>query len=116
MLLMVSVELPVSVRVAAKGGDEPTRTFPKFRSAGTSFTLPAVIVIVAVTDFEVSVTEVAVSVTVELAGTEAGAVYVIGLPLAVVADDTSPQPVEQGVPFCKSVQATVLFPTVAINC
>ena len=71
---MVSAEVPVFVMEAARALEFKVITFPKFRSAGTSLTLPAVTITVAETDFEVSVTEVAVSVTVEFAGTEAGAV------------------------------------------
>jgi hypothetical protein len=75
MLLMVSGEAPVLVKEAARGLEAAARvTFPKFRLAGTSFTLPAVTVTVAVSDFEASVTEVAVRVTVGFADKDAGEV------------------------------------------
>lgn len=52
----------------------PTTTTPKLRLAGTSFTVPAVMVMVADSDLVVSSTETAFSAAVGLVGTDAGAV------------------------------------------
>jgi hypothetical protein len=75
MLLMVSAELPVLVRVVLWAVLLlPTNTLPKSRSAGTSLTVPDETVIVTAADLVESDAEVAVSVTVGLDGTLAGAV------------------------------------------
>jgi hypothetical protein len=65
-------------------------------------------VIVALADFVVSVTDVAVSVTVAGLGTVPGAVKTIGVPEALVAEDKAPHvaPVH---PEPESVQVTPLF-------
>src|SRR5262245_41470008 len=64
--------------------------------------------------------KVAVTVTRGRAGTDAGAVYVAGSPLAVVPGEIVPQAGEQGTPFCMMLQVTPLFvaslATVAVNC
>jgi hypothetical protein len=78
----------------------------------------AVTVIVAAADFVVSVTEVAVNVTVAGEGTLPGAVYVMPVPDALEAADSVPQaaPLQ---PFPDSVHVTPLFCesfcTVAVN-
>ena len=75
MLVILRVPLPVLVRVIALAAlVSPTITPPRFRMAGTSLTVPVVIVITAVADLVVSFTETALSATVGLAGTAAGAV------------------------------------------
>jgi hypothetical protein len=72
---MVSAELPVLVRVVLWAVLLlPTNTLPKSRSAGTSLTVPDETVIVTAADLVESDAEVAVSVTVGLDGTLAGAV------------------------------------------
>jgi hypothetical protein len=74
IFVMLSAEFPVFVNVAVSGGLFPefTRFVPKFRMFGTISTVPDEIVIVVPADLVVSVTEVAVSVTVGLGGTVAG--------------------------------------------
>jgi hypothetical protein len=73
--VMLSVVFPVLVSVVDWGElDWPTRTVPKFSLAGTSLTVPTVIVIPETAAAFVSITEVAVSVTEGFAGTVAGAV------------------------------------------
>ncbi|HWX38534.1 MAG TPA: hypothetical protein VNY09_04780 [Candidatus Sulfotelmatobacter sp.] len=57
-------------------------------------------------DLVVSVTEVAVIVNKGYAGTVAGAVYVTGAPLTVLAGEMLPHPGEQAIPFCFKVQVT----------
>ena len=74
MLVMLSVVLPVFVSVVAIVLVLLNFTAPKFRLAGTSFTVPVVTVIVALANLVVSVAEVAVRVTVALVGTDPGAV------------------------------------------
>lgn len=54
----------------------------------------------------VSAADVAVTVTVAREGTVAGALYVAGAPLAVVAGVIVPQPGEQAVPPCVRVHVT----------
>jgi hypothetical protein len=66
-------------------------------------------VAVAVAEMAASATEVATMVTLALAGTPAGAVYVAALPLAVVAGAIVPQLGEQFAPPCVSVQLTPLL-------
>ena len=56
-----------------------------------------------------SASEVAVRLTLALAGTEAGAEKVVGMALVVFAGATVPQPGEHGLPFCVRVQDTPLF-------
>jgi hypothetical protein len=67
-----------------------------------------------------SVTEVAVSVTVAFAGIAGGAVYAVGVPLAVLAGEIVPQPGEHEAPFWVRAQVTpplsVSLPTVGVNC
>ena len=58
-----------------------------------------VIVTVADADFVVSATEVAVTVTVGLAGSDVGAVYVAGAPLAVLVGEIVPHAGVQAAPF-----------------
>ena len=72
---------------------------PRLRLAGTSLTVPAVIVIVAPADLVASFTETALSVAVGLAGTDAGAVYVVAVPLGVLAGEAVPQPGEHAAEF-----------------
>jgi hypothetical protein len=88
-------------------------------SAGTSFTLPAVIVTLEESDIDGSVTDVAMTSTGGVAGSEAGAVYVVGAPLAVVNGETFPHSAAHAGPSCQSVQVTPLLavslPTVAMN-
>jgi len=59
-------------------------------------------------------------VTVAGVGTIAGAVYVVAVPLAVLAGEIVPHAGEQGVPLCVKVQVTPLllgsFVTVGVNC
>jgi hypothetical protein len=75
MLLMVSAELPVLVRIVVWAVLLwPMTPKPKSRSSGTSFTLPEETVIVTRSDLAESDVEVAVSVTLGLDGTLAGAV------------------------------------------
>src|SRR5215471_15384288 len=110
MLLMVRGAAPVCVTaIVCDGGGQKFRGLilqVKFRLAGTSWTVPFVRVISAVADLLLSAMEVAFKVTDALAGNEAGAVNVVGVPLAVVAGLTVPQPGEQLVAFCASVQVT----------
>jgi hypothetical protein len=94
------------VSEAVKFNDCPTANPPLF---GVSVTLiGGVTVIAAATDFMVSVTEVAVSVTVAGVGTLAGAVYVTAAPEALVAGATVPHaaPLQ---PVPDTVQFTPLF-------
>src|SRR5262249_14209634 len=78
MPLIVRVECPVFVSVAVWGGGIQQRplllTLMKFRSAGTSFTLPVVSMTVALAVLVGSEADVAVTVTVGSAGRALGAV------------------------------------------
>jgi len=75
MLVMLSVVFPVLVSVVDWGElDWPTRTWPKLRLAGTSLTVPTVIVIAEPTAAVVSATGVAMIATLGSDGTVAGAV------------------------------------------
>ena len=89
--VMLNGELAVLVRVVAKDLVRPLFTEPKSKLAGTIFTVPLVNVIVAPADLVVSVTDVAVSVTAVGFGNVAGAEYVVGVPLAVLARLMVPQ-------------------------
>jgi len=77
----------------------------------------AVSVTVAEADFAVFSTDVAVTVTVPLAGIVAGAMYVAGAPLAVLAGAIVPHPGEHAAPPCVRVQVApfILSVTVAVN-
>ena len=108
MLVMLSAVVPVLVRVVVADLVKLVFTSPKFNVAGTISTVPSVTVIVALADLVVSVTEVAVTVTVAGVGTAAGAVYVVGVPFAVLAALKVPH-VEHGVPLCVTVQLTPAF-------
>jgi hypothetical protein len=124
MLLMVRVAAPVSVSaIDCDGGGQKLRGFnlqAKFRLAGTIFTVLLVTVIAAVAVLLVSAAAVALRVTAALAGSAAGAVKVVGAPLAVLAGLTVPHAGEQFVPFCVSVQLTPPLVgsklTLAVNC
>jgi len=71
----VTADPPVFVSVTVCGALLCFTTLaPKFRLAGTSFTEPVATVIVALSDFVLSEAEVAVSVTVGLAGSAEGEV------------------------------------------
>jgi len=108
MLVMLRAVFPVLVSVGVIDLASPVFTVPKSKLAGTISTVPFVTVIVALADFVVSVTEVAVTVTIAGVGTAAGAVYVVGAPLAVLAGLNVPH-VEHGVPLCETVQLTPAF-------
>jgi len=71
---MLKLELPVLVRAVGWGVEVAPTLAEKKSRAGTSFTWPAVRVRVASANLVVSSTETAVSETVGLAGTVAGAV------------------------------------------
>lgn len=78
--VIVSAAAPVLVRTNGWAAlDVLTMRLPKFQLCGTSWTVPAERLIAAPADLVLSVTEVAVSVTEELAGMDAGAVNVVGL-------------------------------------
>ena len=74
MLAMFRAAPPVLVRVTVCDVLVPPTRAINFRSSGTSFTCPTVIVTTEVADLVVSSTETAFSDTVGLAGTAAGAV------------------------------------------
>jgi UDP-N-acetylmuramyl pentapeptide phosphotransferase/UDP-N-acetylglucosamine-1-phosphate transferase len=96
---MFSVVFPVLVSVVDWGElDWPTRTVPKFSLAGTSLTVPTVIVIPKPTAVFVSITEVAVNVTEGFDGTVAGAVYVVGVPLAELVAESVPHSAKHEAP------------------
>lgn len=86
---------------------------------GATETVIPTTVAVAEFDLDVSDTEVAVIVTIGLAGRVAGAVYVAGAPLGVAAGAIVPQPGEHGAPACARVQVTPRLPasllTVAVK-
>jgi hypothetical protein len=92
---------------------------PNVISTGTRLTLPLVSVTLAAAELVGAVAEAAVRVTVRLAGSAGGALYVAGLPLAVPAGLTMPHAGAHGAPFWVSAQVTPLFaisnPTVAVN-
>src|SRR5258707_465210 len=99
MLDKFNMEVPVLVSVASRGKAlRCTSTLPKLMLSGTSFTVPVVRVIVAFAVLVASVAEVATSVTAVVLGRFAGAVYVVGLPLDVLAGETFPQAGAHGVP------------------
>jgi hypothetical protein len=122
LIVSAAVAVSVNVMVCAGGGQKFLGLILqlKARLAGTSFTVPLVRVIVAWDDLVVSATALALSITAALAGTVAGAVYVVGTPLAALVGLIVPHPGEQLVPFCVSVQVTPAFvaslPIVAVNC
>ncbi len=103
---MLNVELPVLVRVTAKVSLLPNLFSEKCKVAGMSLTVPGVRVMVAVPSLDVSVTDVAVMVTLGFAGTVAGAEYIVGVPLAVLVGATVPHAGEHGVVPCVRVQLT----------
>lgn len=77
-LMMLSAGVPVFVSVSDKvavgcGRFGAIFKLPKSRAAGMSLTTPATSVMVALADFVLSVAEVAVIVTLALAGTAVGA-------------------------------------------
>jgi hypothetical protein len=101
--VMFSAELPALVRVTDKVFAGWlllfSFSFPKFKLAGISFTVPVVRVIVALTCLLLSSTDVAVMVTLGFVGTVEGAVYVVAVPLPVFtpvivphADEHEPPP------------------------
>jgi hypothetical protein len=63
---------------------------------------------VSVTELELSVIDVAFTVTVVLVGSDAGAVYVTAAPFAVVSGATAPHALGHGAPACSSCQVTPL--------
>ena len=96
--LIVRVEFPVLVKTTFWAGlVVPVNLNPKFRSTGTSFTVPEETVIVTAADFVESLTDAAVKVIAPPAGTLPGAVYVVAAPLAVVDGETVPHLGEQAV-------------------
>jgi hypothetical protein len=120
--VMFKAEVPVLVSVVVEALVNPFFTKPKFKLAGTIFTVPLVTVTAAPADLVVSVTEVAVTVTVAGVGTAAGAVYVVGAPLNVLLGEIVPHVggahAEGGVP-CVVVQLTPAlagsFRTIEVN-
>jgi hypothetical protein len=74
MLVMFKVVLPVLVSVTCWGALAPPIRAPNLRLTGSSFTWPAVIVMVATADLVVSSTGIALSATAGLVGTVAGGV------------------------------------------
>src|SRR4030095_7275231 len=110
MLVMVNIDFPVLVSVAVWGRlDWPRSTVPNSREAGTSFTLPTVIVIWLPTAVARSAAEVAISDTAGSGGTEAGALWESGVPLGELVAESVPQPAEQTIPFWLRFQVTPLF-------
>src|SRR5690348_11756641 len=85
-----------------------------------SLSVPLVRVKVAVAVVVVSAAALALIVTAAFVGRVAGAVKVVGAPLAVVAGLTVPHVGAQLAPFCVSVQLTPAFVgsflTVVVNC
>jgi len=73
MLVMLKAALPVLVSVIGSAREKPSLRPPKLKLAGISFTVPTVRVMVASVVFVTSAAEVAVRVTVALAGTVGGA-------------------------------------------
>ena len=100
--------VPPGAATLAEVGDTPTEIVAA----------PAM-VIMAAADFDTSVTEVAVSVTVEGDGMVAGAVYVIAIPDGLAGAESRPHP-EPVQPAPDKVHVTPLFcisfATVAVNC
>jgi hypothetical protein len=94
---MVSAELPVLVSTKFLELFPFDLIVPKSRLSGTSCTVPAVRVSVAVADLDGSVTEVAVKATVLFEGTAPGAVYVVGVVLRVLAAERVPHAGEHAV-------------------
>ena len=92
----------------------------KYMSTGASWTEPDVITILPVFELKLSGAELAVSVAAVIAGSEAGAVYVVAAPFAVMTGAIVPQPLEHSAPFCMSCQARPLAvgsnETVPANC
>ncbi len=118
--LIVSAELPVLVKTTVCAGlVVPLTQLPKFRAAGTSFTVPEETMTVTAADLLGSVTELAVRV-IAPAGTPLGAVYVVAIPLAVVLGEILPQAAEHAVLPSVKTHLTPWFigsfPTVALNC
>ncbi len=110
MLLMVSGAAPVSVKaIVCEGGGQRFRGRSlqlKLRLEGMIFAVPPLRVMTALADLLVSATADALRITAELAGSDAGPVNVVAVPLGVLAGLTVPHAGEQLVPFCVSVQLT----------
>jgi hypothetical protein len=108
--VMLSAEPPVFVSVTDKvfvGWLELVSfNFPKSKLAGISFTVPVVRVIVALPCLLLSVTDVAVMVTLGFVGTVAGAAYVVAVPLLVFASVIVPHADEHALPPWVSDQLT----------
>jgi len=96
------------VTVAVKFNDCPSASPPRLGVNITLIAAPAVTVSPAATDFVLSATDVAVSITMAGAGTLAGAVYTTGAPEALVIGVTDPH-VAPLQPVPESVQFTPLF-------
>jgi hypothetical protein len=105
--ITVAVNCCVAVTLTLAVGGESETPVPRMVTAAVAERLE-------------SAADVATTVTLGFVGTVAAAVQVAGLPLAVVADAIVPQPGEQPVPPCVSVQVTPLLlgslVTVAVNC
>jgi hypothetical protein len=108
--VMFSAEPPALVRVADKVFVGwfvlVSFSFPKSKLAGISFTVPVVRVIVALTCLLLSVTDVAVMVTLGFVGTVEGAAYVVAVPLPVFASVIVPHADEHELPPWVSDQLT----------
>jgi len=120
-LLILNVDAPVLVSKVASDLLWLTLTEPKLRAYGTICAVPVLSVIVALAVLVVSVTDVALIVTVGLDGTLAGGSYVVAVPLAVVDTENAPHPDAQTIPPCRMLQVSCggvagSFRMVAVNC
>jgi len=111
---MLRMDPPVFVNVSSRvlvgsGCRGLNFKLPKSKLDGISFTVPGVRVIVALVCFVPSASDVAVTVTVDLGGTAAGAAYTVAVPLAVVGWLSVPHVFEHAVVPCVMVQVTPLL-------
>jgi hypothetical protein len=111
MPLIESAEGPVFVRSATCDATGQLRFLQPLNviATGTRFTVPLVSVTLAAAELAGWVAEAAVRTTARLAGSAAGALYLAGLPLAVLPGLTVPHAGEHGAPFWVSAQVTPLF-------
>ena len=120
-LLILIVDAPVLVSKVASDLLWLTLIEPNSSAYGTICAVPVLSVIVALAVLVVSVTDVALIITMGLDTTLAGGVYVVAVPLAVVDTENAPHADAQTVPLCSRLQVSCggvagSLRMVAMNC